>query len=84
MDVIFYDKLASKGFWGIQDSDNVGTNIGSIKKKKGGVFLVSFKRHTFPHPTGNRIVKKGFMVNCLSFKSLEDAKAFATNQLTGK
>ena len=84
MDVIFYDKLASKGFWGIQDSDNVGTNIGSIKKKKGGVFLVSFKRHTFPHPTGNRIVKKGFMVNCLSFKSLEHAKAFATNQLTGK
>ena len=83
MSIIFYDKLASKGFWGIQDSDNVGANIGSIKKKRASVFLVSFKRHTFPHPTGNRIVKKGFMVNCLSFKNLADAKAFAINQLNG-
>tara|TARA_R100000152_G_C6645895_1_gene88954 strand:+ start:115 stop:363 length:249 start_codon:yes stop_codon:yes gene_type:complete len=82
MDVIFYENRASKGFWGIQDSDNVGTNIGSIKKKRASVFLVSFKRHTFPHPTGNQIIKKGLMVNCLSFKTLEDAKAFAVNQLS--
>jgi hypothetical protein len=89
MDVIFYDKLASKGFWGIQDSDNEGKNIGWIKKKseqtiKGNRdprYLVSFKYHTFPHPTGNQIIKKGLMVNCLSFKNLADAKAFAINQL---
>lgn len=83
MDVIFNDKLASKGFWGIQDSTNEGKNIGWIKKKRASVFLVSFKRHTFPHPTGNQIIKKGLMVNCLSFKNLEDAKAFAINQLNG-
>ena len=32
---------------------------------------------------GNKIVKKGFMVNCLSFKNLADAKAFAINELEG-
>ena len=69
MDVIFYEKLASKGFWGIQDSDNEGTNIGWIKKKpatkKGSVFLVNFKYHYSPQ----------------RFKNLADAKAFAINQL---
>lgn len=83
MTIVFYDKLSKKGFWGIQDSTNIGTNIGWIKKKRASVFLVSFKRHTFPHPAGNKIVKKGFMVNCLSFKNLADAKAFAINELEG-
>ena len=81
MDVIFNNKLSKKGFWGIQDSTNEGKNIGWIKKKRASVFLVSFKYHTFPHPTGNQIIKKGLMVNCLSFKNLADAKAFAINQL---
>jgi hypothetical protein len=71
MNIIFYDKLASKGFWGIQDSDNAGTNIGWIKKKpapkKGSVFLVNFKYQYSPQ----------------RFKNLADAKAFAINQLNG-
>ena len=83
MAIVFYDKLSKKGFWGIQDSTNIGTNIGWIKKKRASVFLVSFKYHRFPHPTGNQIIKKGSMVNCLKFNTLEDAKAFAINELEG-
>ena len=92
MAIVFYDKLSKKGFWGIQDPTNErfkGTNIGWIKKKRAmntarkSVFLVSFKYHRFPHPTGNQIIKKGSMVNCLKFNTLADAKAFAINQLNG-
>ena len=86
MDVIFNNKLSKKGFWAVRNASDKGRNLAVIKKKRDGlgdvVYMLRFHCHQFPHPTGTWILKKGTMVDCLSFKSLEDAKAFAIKELS--
>ena len=71
MNIVFNTNKKLKGFWGIQDAENVGINklnIGTIKKKMnvpisetedGTLYLLSFKFHLFLHPRQkeNRIIK---------------------------
>ena len=70
MEIVFNTNKKLKGFWGIQDAENTGTNkpnIGSIKKQKvavsetedGIVYFLRFSQHWFLHPRQktNRIIK---------------------------
>ena len=70
MNIVFNTNKKLKGFWGIQDADNVGINkpnIGTIKKRKvavsetedGIVYFLHFSHHWFLHPRQkqNRIIK---------------------------
>jgi hypothetical protein len=85
MDVIVNNELASKGFWAVRNASDKGRNLAVIKKKRNGigevVYMLRFHCHQFPHPTGTWILKKGTMVDCLSFDNLADAKSFAVDQL---
>ena len=65
MEIVFHTNKKLKGFWGIQDAENVGINkpnIGTIKKKvnvniseteTGTMYLLNFTTHSFLHPRQN-------------------------------
>ena len=71
MNIVFNTNKKLKGFWGIQDAENTGTNkpnIGWIKKEmnqpiseteSGTLYLLSFKFHLFLHPRQkeHRVIK---------------------------